>query len=55
MTQSPPTPALPQSSATAITNCFGTATTARSTRSGMSPMDGYARMEWTDEARGFTG
>ena len=49
------TPLRPHASATACTCCLGTTTTARSTASGIASTLGYALMEWTDSADGFTG
>ena len=52
---SPFTPTAPHSSATSSTRSFGTTITAMSRASGTSATDGYARIEQTEFAFGFTG
>ena len=54
-TTNPRTPLARQDSTTSATAAAGTATTARSTSSGMSVTDAYARTPWTDLVSGFTG
>jgi hypothetical protein len=54
ITTSPCTPLAAQSSTTSGTASDGTATTAMSTASGMSPTVGYAGRPATDVAAGFT-
>ena len=55
MTSSADTPASPQLRATSGTLAAGTATIARSTGSGMSLIDGYARRLPMNSAFGLTG
>jgi len=55
MTTSAFTPLRPHASATAHTCCLGTTITAISTGSGISSTEAKARMEWTEDAPGFTG